>query len=195
MMDKKEKTPGEKLKEEIGFKFKHIAELKPEDIGPSMEFAEGYKSFMNSSKTERECVKVLREMADKEGYTEFDASNVYKAGDRVYFVNRDKNIFIIRIGTNDIAKHGFKIMAAHVDSPRLDLKPNPLYEESGVAYFKTHYYGGIKKYQWPTIALALEGVVVLRGIQAASSAQQVSTGRFIMPDAYSRRNFLRGCPS
>lgn len=161
MMDKKEKTPGEKLKEEIGFKFKHIAELKPEDIGPSMEFAEGYKRFMNSSKTERECVKVLREMAEKEGYAEFDASNMYKAGDRVYFVNRDKNIFLLTFGKRPVAD-GIRFNIAHIDSPRLDLKPNPVMENTEIAYFKTHYYGGIRKYQWGTIPLAMHGVVMLK---------------------------------
>ncbi len=126
-------------------------------------YAEEYKKFLATSKTERGACATAAELCRKQGYKPYMFGDKIKAGDKLYFINRDKNIFIIRIGTNDIAKHGVKIMAAHVDSPRLDLKPNPLFEDGGLAFFKTHYYGGIKKYQWPTIPLALEGVVVLRG--------------------------------
>ena len=127
------------------------------------DYAEGYKDFLFTSKTERGACATAAELCRERGYKPYMFGDSVKAGDKLYFVNRDKNIFIIKIGTNDIQKCGIKIMAAHVDSPRLDLKPNPLYEDSGLAYLKTHYYGGIKKYQWPTIPLALEGVVVLRG--------------------------------
>lgn len=127
------------------------------------DYAEGYKQFLFTSKTERGACATAVELCRQRGYKPYMFGDSVKAGDKLYFVNRDKNIFIIKVGTNDISKHGIKIMAAHVDSPRLDLKPNPLYEDGGIAYFKTHYYGGIKKYQWPTIPLALEGVVVLRG--------------------------------
>ena len=127
------------------------------------DYAEGYKQFLFTSKTERGACATAVELCRQRGYKPYMFGDSVKAGVKLYFVNRDKNIFIIKVGTNDISKHGIKIMAAHVDSPRLDLKPNPLYEDGGIAYFKTHYYGGIKKYQWPTIPLALEGVVVLRG--------------------------------
>ena len=127
------------------------------------DYAEGYKQFLFTSKTERGACATAVELCRQRGYKPYMFGDIVKAGVKLYFVNRDKNIFIIKVGTNDISKHGIKIMAAHVDSPRLDLKPNPLYEDGGIAYFKTHYYGGIKKYQWPTIPLALEGVVVLRG--------------------------------
>lgn len=127
------------------------------------DYAEGYKSFLFTSKTERGACATAVKLCEERGYRPYMFGDKVKAGDKLYFVNREKNIFVIRIGTNDIAKHGIKIMAAHVDSPRLDLKPNPLYEDGGLAFLKTHYYGGIKKYQWPTIALALEGVAVLRG--------------------------------
>lgn len=127
------------------------------------DYAEGYKQFLFTSKTERGACATAVELCRERGYKPYMFGDRIKPGDKLYFVNRDKNIFIIRIGTNDVEKCGIKIMAAHVDSPRLDLKPNPLYEDSGLAFFKTHYYGGIKKYQWPTIPLALEGVVVLRG--------------------------------
>ncbi len=127
------------------------------------DYAEGYKKFLFTSKTERGACATAAQLCRERGYKPYMFGDKIKAGDKLYFVNRDKNIFIIKVGTNDISKCGIKIMAAHVDSPRLDLKPNPLYEDAGLAFFKTHYYGGIKKYQWPTIALALEGVVVLRG--------------------------------
>ena len=127
------------------------------------DYAEGYKKFLFTSKTERGACATAAQLCRERGYKPYMFGDKIKAGDKLYFINRDKNIFIIKVGTNDISKCGIKIMAAHVDSPRLDLKPNPLYEDAGLAFFKTHYYGGIKKYQWPTIALALEGVVVLRG--------------------------------
>jgi aspartyl aminopeptidase len=127
------------------------------------EYAEGYKKFLNTSKTERGASATAKALCEANGYKSYSFGDKIKAGDKLYFINRDKNIFIIKVGTNDIAKHGIKIMAAHVDSPRLDLKPNPLYEDGGIAFLKTHYYGGIKKYQWTTIPLTLEGVVVLRG--------------------------------
>lgn len=127
------------------------------------DYAEGYKSFLFTSKTERGASKTAAALCEERGYRPYRFGDRVKAGDKLYFINRDKNIFIFRIGKNNIEEHGIKIMAAHVDSPRLDLKPNPLFEDGGIAFLKTHYYGGIKKYQWPTIPLALHGVVVLHG--------------------------------
>lgn len=126
-------------------------------------FAEDYKLFLNNSKTERSASAYAAKLAEEQGYKPFSFSEKLKAGDKRYFINRGKNIFLIKVGKKDIAKHGVKIMAAHVDSPRLDLKPNPLYEDCGMAYLKTHYYGGIKKYQWTALPLALHGVVVPAG--------------------------------
>lgn len=126
-------------------------------------FAEEYKKFLAVSKTERGATATAKKLCEEHGFKPFTFGDKIKAGDKLYFINRDKNIFIIKAGTRDIAEYGIKIMAAHVDSPRLDLKPNPLFEESGVAFLKTHYYGGIKKYQWTTIPLALHGVVVKSG--------------------------------
>ncbi|HIR66422.1 MAG TPA: aminopeptidase [Candidatus Coproplasma avicola] len=140
--------------------FKEAEEAERKAI---FDYAEGYKNFLFNSKTERGACATAKKLCEERGYKPYMFGDKVKAGDKLYFINRDKNIFIIKIGTNDISECGIKIMAAHVDSPRLDLKPNPLYEDGGLAFFKTHYYGGIKKYQWPTIALALEGVVVLRG--------------------------------
>ena len=96
-------------------------------------------------------------------FRSFSFSEKLKAGDKRYFINREKNVFLISVGTEDVSKDGVRIMVAHVDSPRLDLKPNPMYEEAGLCYLKTHYYGGIKKYQWTALPLALHGVVMLRG--------------------------------
>ncbi len=126
-------------------------------------FAEDYKKFLDSSKTERDAALAAQRLAEEAGYKPFSFSEKLKAGDKRYFINRGKNTFLISVGTEDIAKDGVRIMVAHVDSPRLDLKPNPMYEEAGLCYLKTHYYGGIKKYQWTALPLALHGVVMLRG--------------------------------
>ena len=127
------------------------------------EFSEGYKKFLDSSKTERGASETARKLAEEHGFKPFSFSEKLKAGDKRYFLNRDKNIFLISVGVEDVAKDGVRIMVAHVDSPRLDLKPNPMFEEAGLCYLKTHYYGGIKKYQWTALPLALHGVVMLRG--------------------------------
>ncbi len=127
------------------------------------DFAEGYKKFLDCSKTERDAVVTAKKLAEENGFKPFSFAEKLKAGDKRYFINRHKNVFLIRVGTEDVAKCGVRIMVAHVDSPRLDLKPNPMYEENGLCYLKTHYYGGIKKYQWTAIPLALHGVVMLRG--------------------------------
>lgn len=127
------------------------------------DFAEGYKKFLDSSKTERDAAVTAKKLAEEKGFKPFSFSEKLKAGDKRYFINRHKNVFLISVGTEDVAKDGVRIMVAHVDSPRLDLKPNPMYEEFGLCYLKTHYYGGIKKYQWTAIPLALHGVVMLPG--------------------------------
>lgn len=126
-------------------------------------YAEGYKDFLNNSKTERDAAHSAEKLAIERGYTPFSFGEKLKAGDKRYFINRYKNVFLIKVGTENVEENGVRIMVAHVDSPRLDLKPNPVYEDSGLCYFKTHYYGGIKKYQWTTIPLALHGVIMLPG--------------------------------
>ena len=118
-----------------------------------------YMSFLNKAKTEREFIKRARELANSNGYKDIMEFESLKPGDKIYFVNREKSMYLAIIGENSI-ENGIHIIGSHVDSPRLDLKPNPLYEDSGFAYFKTHYYGGIKKYQWTTIPLSLHGVIV-----------------------------------
>ena len=125
-------------------------------------FAKNYKEFLSNNKTERECCDYFTEEAEKNGYVNLNAlvssGKKIKAGDKVYAVNMNKEIVLFNIGKDDIEK-GMNILGAHIDSPRLDLKQNPLYEEGGFAYFDTHYYGGIKKYQWVTLPLALQGGV------------------------------------
>ena len=155
------KTEGQKLEEELCFKPQHIAKERPEDLQKAMDFAEGYKTFLDRSKIERECVKYSEELAKKAGYKEFARGVKYKTGDKLYFINRGKNIFLVTMGKKPLDQ-GIHFNIAHIDSPRIDLKPNPLYEQEELSYFKTHYYGGIKKYQWSTIPLALHGRVMFR---------------------------------
>lgn len=150
----------EELKKELCYKPKHAAAvISDEDIKKADEFCEGYKTFLNGAKTEREATEIVKEEAIKRGFSEFDPYKHYKAGEKVYFVNRDKAIILAVMGKKSLTE-GVKIAAAHIDSPRLDLKPNPLYESDELALFKTHYYGGIKKYQWVAIPLALHGVII-----------------------------------
>ena len=117
-----------------------------------------YMSFLNKAKTEREFIKRARELANSNGYKDIMEFESLKPGDKIYFVNREKSMYLAIIGENSI-ENGIHIIGSHVDSPRLDLKPNPLYEDTGFAYFKTHYYGGIKKYQWTAIPLSIHGVI------------------------------------
>lgn len=124
-------------------------------------FAEDYKQFLNRVKTEREAVNYIKNMAEQNGFRNINEIDTLKPGDKVYGAFRNKMIILAIIGTKDITK-GVKIIGAHIDVPRLDAKPKPLYEDSGIALFKTHYYGGIKKYQWANLPLALHGVVVLK---------------------------------
>ena len=121
-------------------------------------YCKRYAAFMDQCKTEREATTWAAAEAEKYGFKPFAPGMDAKPGDKIYLNNRGKSILLAVIGNESLAK-GANICAAHTDSPRMDLKPNPLYEDSEIAYFKTHYYGGIKKYQWPTVPLALHGVV------------------------------------
>ena len=123
-------------------------------------YAEEYKAFLDAAKTEREATVLATSMAEKAGYKPYAFGDPLQPGDRRYFVNKGKGIYLFRIGTAPLSETGFRILAAHIDSPRIDLKQNPLYEDSGMSFFKTHYYGGIKKYQWTALPLALHGVIV-----------------------------------
>ena len=121
-------------------------------------YCKRYAAFLDACKTEREATAWTVALAEKHGFQPLVPGMQLKPGDKVYRNNRDKSILLAVIGSQSL-NAGANICASHVDSPRLDLKPNPLYEDSEIAYFKTHYYGGIKKYQWPTVPLALHGVV------------------------------------
>ena len=124
-----------------------------------MNYAKGYINFMNKAKTEREIIKESKKIADSNGFKCICEYENLKPGDKIYYINREKSMYLAIIGKEDMEK-GVNIIGAHGDSPRLDLKPNPLYEDGEFAYFKTHYYGGIKKYQWTTIPLSIHGVIV-----------------------------------
>ena len=124
-----------------------------------MSFNEDYKHFITVGKTERACVKESVTLARAKGFKELHEYKELKAGDKVYFVNKNKNIAAYVIGKNSV-EDGLRVLGAHIDSPRLDIKQNPLYEREGFAMLDTHYYGGIKKYQWVTLPLSLYGIVV-----------------------------------
>lgn len=126
------------------------------------DFAEKYKTFLNTCKTERECSRYILEDAKKHGFKEFKFGDALKAGDKRYFVNRNKGVVLFNIGKNDLETNGIRLVVAHIDSPRIDIKQVPLYESDGMCFLKTHYYGGIKKYQWTAMPLSLHGVVILK---------------------------------
>ena len=117
-----------------------------------------YRRYLDNGKTERECVNISLAAAEKAGFVPFDSKSELKPGDKVYMINRSKNIMLVVIGKKPFAE-GINLVGAHIDSPRLDLKQRPLYESCGMSLLKTHYYGGIKKYQWTTIPLSLHGVM------------------------------------
>lgn len=133
------------------------------DVKEVFSLGERYRNFMSVAKTERECVTVMAAQVEKEGFKNLDEiiknGEEVKAGDKLYSVNMDKTITLIKVGTESLEK-GLRIIGAHIDSPRIDVKQNPLYEDSDLALLDTHYYGGIKKYQWVTIPLAIHGVVI-----------------------------------
>ena len=121
-------------------------------------FCEDYKKFLSYAKTERLAVEETERIAREHGFKKFDEVKEIKAGEKIYFINKNKNVILYRMGKKPLSE-GMRILGAHIDSPRLDLKQNPLYESEGFALFDTHYYGGIKKYQYVTTPLAIHGVV------------------------------------
>lgn len=148
------------LKEELEYKNRSAFESISEDeLERSFAYAESYKLFLDNCKTEREAVKYSVAMAKRRGYTEYRLGDDIAVGGKYYYNNRGKQLVVFRVGEEPL-ENGAYIMAAHIDSPRLDLKQNPLYEDSGLGLFKTHYYGGIKKYQWTAVPLALHGIVM-----------------------------------
>ena len=138
--------------------YRKNAWLKYKDQKEVMDFAEGYKSFLSTAKSERLAVKEAEKLLKAKGFKNVDDVKTLKEGDRVYFINKKKNVAAFIIGSEPL-ENGLRILGAHIDSPRLDLKEHPVYEAKGFALGDTHYYGGVKKYQWVTIPLALVGVV------------------------------------
>ncbi|MBP3433656.1 MAG: aminopeptidase, partial [Clostridia bacterium] len=126
------------------------------------DYAEGYKKYLDEGKTEREACASAKRMAVENGYKPFKFGQKLKAGDKVYYDNRGKNLYLIKVGKANVAEDGIRILASHIDSPRIDFKQVPLYESEDIAFAKTHYSGGIRKYQWATIPLALHGAVALK---------------------------------
>ena len=158
-----EKSKGQKLQESLSYKKKNYYEVASEaERKEIFDFAKGYMAYLDAAKTEREACAVSVAEAKKKGFTEFKFGDKLKAGDKKYFINRDKSVVVFRVGTKNIEEDGLRIIASHIDAPRVDIKQVPLYEDSGMCYLKTHYYGGIKKYQWTAIPLALHGAVVLK---------------------------------
>ncbi len=162
-MSEKEKSAGQKMQEELCYKRKNYYEIASEEEKKEIfDYAEGYKAFLDAAKTEREacayCVKAARE----KGFTEYQFGEKLAAGDKKYFVNRGKSVVVFRVGSKNLEEDGVRIIASHIDAPRVDIKQNPLYEDGNMALLKTHYYGGIKKYQWTAIPLSLHGAVVLK---------------------------------
>lgn len=168
----KEKSQAKLLQEKLCKQKKNGALIMSEkDIKSCDKYCEGYKKFLDAAKTEREACSYAEDAARKLGYVPFEKNMKLSAGDKVYYVNRKKAVILAVIGKAPISE-GVHIAAAHIDSPRLDLKQNPLYESDETAFFKTHYYGGIKKYQWGTTPLSLHGVI----IKADGSSVTVNIG-------------------
>ena len=157
--------------------------ISPEDTAAMEDYCAAYKIFLNHGKTERECAAEAVRLAEEKGFKPYHRSMKVQPGDKVYVCNRGKGVMLAVIGTQSLSA-GAQIAAAHIDSPRLDLKPNPLYEEGEMAYFKTHYYGGLRKYQWVTIPLELHGVIALRNGKTVTVALGAEEGesKFVITD-------------
>ncbi len=155
-----EKTKGQLLAELVFYKKKSAFELwSADELAAAKEYCVGYAKYLDQAKTEREAVIASIKMLENAGFRAYKIGDDIHAGDKLYYNNRGKSLYVLAVGTEEI-NNGVRISAAHIDSPRLDLKQHPLFEMDGLGYFKTHYYGGVRKYQWATIPLALHGVVI-----------------------------------
>ncbi len=173
-----------KIKEELFYENKNgYLRSDDETVKQAYDFCEGYKEFLNLAKTEREATAAAIVLAERKGFKPFTREKEYKPGDKVYFNNRGKSVAFVVFGEKK-AECGINITAAHIDSPRLDLKPNPLYEDVEFALFKTHYYGGIRKYQWPTVPLALHGVFAKKdgSVVTVSIGENPGEPQFVVND-------------
>ena len=132
------------------YKNETVADAAPDAIAAAQDFCEGYKAFLDNAKTEREATAYSEKLLLAAGYQKFVPGTNYAPGTKVYTINREKCVLAATIGTKSL-EQGFHLNIAHIDSPRLDLRPVPVFEKSGIGYLRTHYYGGVRKYQWPTI--------------------------------------------
>ena len=148
-----------------------VADAAPEALAAAQDFCEGYKTFLDHCKTERETVAYSEKLLLEAGYKPFVPGEKLNPGDKVYTINRKKCVLAATVGTKPLDQ-GFHLNIAHIDSPRLDLRPVPVFEKNGLGYLRTHYYGGVRKYQWPTIPLALHGVLY----RADGSAVEICIG-------------------
>ncbi len=166
MDENKELTRGERLRKDLAYERKNgYDRVEPEELEAMEAYCTGYKQFLDAGKTERECVDRAVALAQGAGFRAYERGMELKPGDKIYKVNRGKALMLAVLGQEKLDQ-GVCIGAAHIDSPRLDLKQNPLYEFDELGFFKTHYYGGIRKYQWVTIPLELHGVIVLKSGQS-----------------------------
>jgi len=152
-------TKAKDLQKNLGWEFPHIGKAADKQKQAAYDYCEEYKRFLNEAKTEREFTAKAVEALQSAGYEPLEEGKQYAPGSKIYFINRGKSLAMSTIGTAPLDA-GVRLNAAHIDSPRLDLKPNPIYENHEMSFFKTHYYGGIRKYQWVTIPLAMHGVIV-----------------------------------
>ena len=152
-----EKLTAKEYAEKLLYTPEYAADKQADVKEKAAAFAEGYKKFMDSAKTEREAAVVSEQMLLAAGYKAFEPKKAYAPGEKVYFIQENKAVVAATIGQKPY-EEGFRLVIAHIDCPRLDLRPNPLYESDHMSYFRTHYYGGVRKYQWATIPLAIHGV-------------------------------------
>ena len=156
-----EKKNAQELFDQLSYKKKNVFEASSaEEIKAMYDYAKGYMQYLDDAKTEREATNVSIEMIKKHGFTEYKLGDKLAVGDKKYYNNNGKSLVAFTVGEENLEENGIRILASHIDSPRIDLKQVPLYEDAGMGFLKTHYYGGVKKYQWTAIPLALHGVMV-----------------------------------
>ena len=170
-----EKLTAKEYAEKLLYTPEYAADKQADVKEKAAAFAEGYKKFMDSAKTEREAAVVSEQMLLAAGYKAFEPKKAYAPGEKVYFIQENKAVVAATIGQKPY-EEGFRLVIAHIDCPRLDLRPNPLYESDHMSYFRTHYYGGIRKYQWATIPLAIHGVFTRAEIEVVPAAKARDVG-------------------
>lgn len=179
-----EKSRADALKEELFLDFKNAAlRMESDEVAEADRYCGGYKDFITRCKTERETVSYVADLAEKAGFRPLKKGSACRAGDKILLNNRGKALILAVIGEKDLSE-GVRIAAAHIDAPRLDMKPSPLYEDSDLALLKTHYYGGIKKYQWTAVPLSIHGVIVKKNGETVtvSIGEKEGEPRFVVND-------------